>query len=41
MTRGMYGDGVNIDLTTWIKLNLLQELENQIEPRSNKGTKMN
>jgi len=37
----MYGDGVNIDLTAGTKLNLPQELEDQIEPKSNKGTKMN
>jgi len=24
MTRGMYGDGVNVDLTAETKLNLLQ-----------------
>jgi len=41
MTHDMYRDGVNVDLTAETKLNLLQELEDQIEPKSNKGTKMN
>jgi len=40
MTRDMYEDGVNIYLM-WTKLNLLQELENQIKPKNNKRTKMN
>jgi len=37
----MYEDGVNLDLTAGTKSNLLQELEDQIESKSNKGTKMN
>jgi len=37
----MYGDGVNIDLTAGTKLNPFKELEDQIEPKNNKGTKMN
>jgi len=41
MTRGMYGDSVNVILTAEIKLNLSKESEDQIEPKNNKGTKMN
>ena len=45
MTSGMYGDGVKVDLTAETKLNLLRnqrtKLEDQIEPKNNKGTKMN
>jgi len=41
MTRGMYGDNVNINLTTKTKLNIFKELEDQIEPKNNKKTKMN
>jgi len=37
----MYKDGVNINLTVRTKLNLFKELENQIESKNNKGTKMN
>jgi len=37
----MYEDDINISLTTWIKLNLFKELDDQIEPKNNKGTKMN
>jgi len=32
-------DGVNVNLTAENKLNLLEELENQIEPKKNKGPK--
>ena len=39
MTRDMYKDGVNINLTVRTKLNLFKELENQIESKNNKGTK--
>jgi len=41
MTRDMYGNGVNVNLTTKTKLKLFKELDDQIEPRNNKGTKMN
>ena len=41
MTRGMYGDGVNVNLTAQTKLNLFKELEEQIEPKNNKRTKIN
>jgi len=37
----MYKDSVNVDLTTGTKLNRFKELEDQIEPKNNKGTKMN
>jgi len=37
----MYGDGVNINLTAKTKLNFFKELDDQIEPKNNKGTKMN
>jgi len=37
----MYGHGVNVNLTTWTKLNFFKELEDQIKPRNNEGTKMN
>jgi len=37
----MYGDGVNVNLTAGTKLNLFEELEDQIELKNNKGTKMN
>jgi len=33
MTRGMYKDSVNINLTIQIKLNLFKELEDQIEQK--------
>jgi len=41
MTRGMYENGVNVNLTAKTKLNLFKELNDQIEPKNNKGTKMN
>jgi len=41
MTRGMYENGVNVNLTAMTKLNLFKELKDQIEPKNNKGTKMN
>jgi len=37
----MYEDGVNVNLTTGTKLNLFKELDDQIEHKNNKGTKMN
>jgi len=37
----MYGNGVNVDLTAGTKLNHFKELEDQIELKNNKGTKMN
>jgi len=37
----MYGDGVNVNLTAETKLNFFKELKDQIEPKNNKGTKMN
>jgi len=39
MTRDMYEDGVNINLTAETKLNLFKELDNQIKPKNNKRTK--
>jgi len=39
MTRDMYRDGVNVNLTAEIKFNLFKELEEQIEPKNNKGSK--
>jgi len=41
MTRDMYGYGVNVNLMAGTKLNIFKELEDQIEPKNNKGTKMN
>jgi len=41
MTRDMYENGVNVNLTAGTKLNYFKELEDQIEPTKNKGTKMN
>ena len=41
MTCDMYGHGVNVNLTTRTKLNLFKKLKDQIEPKYNKGTKMN
>jgi len=37
----MYENGVNVNLTAETKLNHFKELEDQIEPTKNKGTKMN
>jgi len=41
MTHDMYRDGVSINLMVGTKLNVFKELEDQIEPKNNKGTKMN
>jgi len=41
MTCDMYVDGININLTTWTKLNLFKKLEDKIKQKNNKGTKMN
>ena len=41
MTHAMYEDDVNVNLTAETKLNLFKESEDQIEPKNNKGTKMN
>ena len=41
MTCGMYGDGVNVNLTIMTKLNFVKELEYQIKQKNNKGTKLN
>jgi len=41
MTRDMYGDDVNVNLTTETKLNIFKELDDQIELKNNKRTKMN
>jgi len=40
-SRDIYVDDVNINLTTITKLNFFRELDNQIEPKNNKETKMN
>jgi len=37
----MCGDGVNVNLTAVTKLNFFKKLEDQIEPKNNKETKMN
>jgi len=37
----MYGDDVNVNLTTETKLNIFKELDDQIELKNNKRTKMN
>jgi len=34
----MYGDGINVKLTTETKLNFFKELDDQIEQKNNKGT---
>jgi len=41
MTRDMYGDGVNVNLTAITELNIFKELKEQIEAKNNKETKMN
>jgi len=37
----MYGDDVSINLMAGTKLNVFKELEDQIETKNNKRTKMN
>jgi len=39
MIRGMYGNGVNVNLAAETKLNLFKELEDQIKPKNKKGPK--
>jgi len=40
MTRGIYEDNINVNLTTKTKLNIFKELDDQIEPKNNKVTKI-
>jgi len=40
MRRGMYENGVDVNLITGTKSNLFKELEDQIKPKNNKGIKI-